>query len=437
MDYIITNKGLELQAKVNAGKKLIFTKGEAGSGITESPELLSSLTNKKQNLQIDSIESLGTKTELSCVLTNLELQQEYLLTQLGIYAKCEGETEVLFIVGQQVQGEPIPAISKQEVEYIFSIVIKIDNTKDISIDVGVNDFLRKPYFYDHVNQHNNPHAVTKSHVGLGNVDNTRDLDKPVSTHVRDAISESYISSNGYADQKIAALVNGAPEALDTLLELANAINNNKALADALQDAIGKKANQTELDTHTGNKTVHITASERNTWNAKQNTITVDGALSLTSTNPIQNKVVKAAIDQQTAITTEITSNLGGNRLITEGSGANAKYYIQTGADAASKKLLGEPFLIATGNGSQNYDIRSKVPNYNKLSITDFLINVTSMSLDSASTGTWTQPWSASTNMSISYNPTTGILTINGRLSVNSNTSYIWATANLGYEIYLK
>jgi hypothetical protein len=36
--------------------------------------------------------------------------------------------------------------------------------------------------------------------------------------------------------------------------------------EALNSAIGKKANQTELDTHTGNSTIHITSSERTNWN---------------------------------------------------------------------------------------------------------------------------------------------------------------------------
>lgn len=34
---------------------------------------------------------------------------------------------------------------------------------------------------NHINNKSNPHAVTKEQVGLGNVDNTSDLDKPIST----------------------------------------------------------------------------------------------------------------------------------------------------------------------------------------------------------------------------------------------------------------
>jgi Carbohydrate binding domain. len=41
----------------------------------------------------------------------------------------------------------------------------------------------------HVNNKNNPHAVTKAQIGLGNVDNTSDLDKPVSTAVSSQLAQ--------------------------------------------------------------------------------------------------------------------------------------------------------------------------------------------------------------------------------------------------------
>ena len=34
---------------------------------------------------------------------------------------------------------------------------------------------------DHITDTNNPHSVTKADVGLGNCDNTSDLDKSIST----------------------------------------------------------------------------------------------------------------------------------------------------------------------------------------------------------------------------------------------------------------
>ena len=46
---------------------------------------------------------------------------------------------------------------------------------------------------------------------------------------------------------MADLINGAPETADTLRELADLIDKNKDVTTALNEAIGKKANQTELD----------------------------------------------------------------------------------------------------------------------------------------------------------------------------------------------
>ena len=51
----------------------------------------------------------------------------------------------------------------------------------------------------------------------------------------------------YTDKAIADLINVAPETADTLRELADLIDKNKDVATALNEAIGKKANQTELD----------------------------------------------------------------------------------------------------------------------------------------------------------------------------------------------
>ena len=110
-------------------------------------------------------------------------------------------------------------------------------------------------------------SYTKSEVGLANVDNTSDTSKPVSTAQQTAIDAAYTNANKYTDKKIADLIGSAPETMDTLEEVAAAIQENKDVETALNEAIGKKANQTELDTHTGNSTIHITASERTNWNA--------------------------------------------------------------------------------------------------------------------------------------------------------------------------
>lgn len=68
-------------------------------------------------------------------------------------------------------------------------------------------------------------------------------------------------------EKIADLINGAPETLDTLKEISDAMAEHEEVTEALNTAIGTKANASDLTSHTGDTTVHITATERTNWNA--------------------------------------------------------------------------------------------------------------------------------------------------------------------------
>ena len=105
---------------------------------------------------------------------------------------------------------------------------------------------------EHINS-DNPHEIDADTVGLGKANNTADLEKPVSKAQQDAIDKAYYNSNLYTDQKIADLVNGAPTTLDTIGELAEAFENNKTVVEALNQAIGLKANEKEFNSHTENK----------------------------------------------------------------------------------------------------------------------------------------------------------------------------------------
>lgn len=58
---------------------------------------------------------------------------------------------------------------------------------------------------EHALNKTNPHEVTKSQIGLGNVNNTSDTDKPVSSAQQSAIDAALTQSNYYTDNKIAEL----------------------------------------------------------------------------------------------------------------------------------------------------------------------------------------------------------------------------------------
>lgn len=150
----------------------------------------------------------------------------------------------------------------------------------------------KKDFEGHVNNKTNPHEVTKSQVGLSNVDNTSDVDKPVSTAQQQAISDALSSANEYTDKEIADLINGAPTTLDTLKEIADAMAENEDVVEALESAIGTKANQADLTAHANNADIHVTASDKTNWNNatdKINNLEIGGRnLLLNTANDIIN-----------------------------------------------------------------------------------------------------------------------------------------------------
>ena len=118
----------------------------------------------------------------------------------------------------------------------------------------------------HVKDTGNPHKVSREHLNIEKIDNTADMDKPVSTAQQAALDALYEQLAAYTRQQIANLINGAPSSLDTLKEVSDAIAAHKTIMDALDAAIGKKASAAEFDSHTKDTTKHITPTERTNWN---------------------------------------------------------------------------------------------------------------------------------------------------------------------------
>lgn len=156
----------------------------------------------------------------------------------------------------------------------------------------------KAAFENHAADQTNPHGVTKAQIGLGSVDNTADKSKPVSTPQQDAIDAAMAQANAYTLQKIADLINGAPESMDTLKEVADAIAANEDVMAALNAAIGIKASQAELDGHTGNTTIHITATERTKWNGAVNAKHSHANKALLDTYTQTEANLKSAVDNK-------------------------------------------------------------------------------------------------------------------------------------------
>ena len=281
---------------------------------------------------------------------------------------------------------------------------------------------------NHIDDKKNPHGTTKSHVGLSNVDNTSDMDKPVSNAQRKAIDEAVsnetdrakdaeegiqsvinsnkpnwddkytkneidnkiktlevnkvdkengkgLSSNDYtteeknkldgiekyannyihpsshpasiieqdvnnrfvndnqinkwdsilkesADytdiiyqqataftlQKIADLIGGASSTMDTLEEIEKAMKEHKSVVDALDEAIGKKANQSEMDSLLATK-LERTGDAANTIVTFSQATTRENVKSKEKLSTILGKIMKWFADLKTVAFTGAYSDL--------------------------------------------------------------------------------------------------------------------------------
>lgn len=272
----LTAEGIALLAK--QGINITFTRAETGCGIYEAGEYIEDMTQlrcKVQDFDISSVSRISDMMSVvNFVISNKELKEDYLLTELGIYAKDDSNNEILYAVcyatianAQKILSYNGVFVSKIDVS--LNIQLSADST--VTIQDGFYASAKeldglKADVINHKEDKGNPHGVTKNQTGLGNADNIADKDKPISTAQRAAIDEAYANATGYTDKAIANLVGQAPEAMDTIYELAALMSQHQDMVDLLNQAVAQKAAQAELDTHTGNSTIHITASERKTWN---------------------------------------------------------------------------------------------------------------------------------------------------------------------------
>lgn len=104
-----------------------------------------------------------------------------------------------------------------------------DGTQTINASgkVSVTDEVARQAISDHEADVNNPHSVTKNQIGLGNVDNTSDADKPISTAAQTALNGKQptisdlatIRSNATVGAEAATVVQGIDSTADNYIEL--------------------------------------------------------------------------------------------------------------------------------------------------------------------------------------------------------------------------
>lgn len=149
-DNAITDVGLELlEQSLTSGKVLTLSRAVVGRGHVESAALkdqteLSSALSDVTVLIAEQVRLDGSSgLQLKLQIRNDGISEACTFKQVGIYAS-DGETEVLFAIYQDANGEEIPSsIDYPDFMEIFTAVIALSQTYDVNVNVSSLVFITR------------------------------------------------------------------------------------------------------------------------------------------------------------------------------------------------------------------------------------------------------------------------------------------------------
>ena len=165
----LTNKGIALQAKVQAGEELVITKLKLGSGIVSGGtdiKTLNDLIEPEQNLGIGAKEAVDDYCKISSTITNTELEAGYYVRELGVFAQDPDDGEVLYAYTTDGAPDYLPAgggstVISQE----FSVMIAVDDVDNIEVDIDPAALATMGYVQLQITEHNTDDDAHADMVG--------------------------------------------------------------------------------------------------------------------------------------------------------------------------------------------------------------------------------------------------------------------------------
>lgn len=230
MTFTLTPQGLTVLYKAMNGSRLHFNHAAIGNGNHQSLDQITDLANPLLTIQFDSITVDETNAILRATFNNSSVESGFRMTEVGVF--CEDPNNSSRSVLFAYASEPIesanwiaPANSQlQETE--LSFVVFVGNAENISAQINESAvYATQADLNRHINNTRNPHSVTKSQIGLGNVPNVATNDQ-TPTFAIPTKTESITSGEklGLMFGKIARAI------LDLISHLANKNNPHNVTA---------------------------------------------------------------------------------------------------------------------------------------------------------------------------------------------------------------
>lgn len=269
---VITNAGSALLDQWALGGTLKITAAATGTGTVAVAALTrqTALVSQKQTASIVSSQKLaaGIKVKLQITAPNTG----YTLNQYGIWARLGTGAQTLLALFQKEEGVVIPSAAETpDFAYTLYALLTISNDGELEVTIDASALVTQSTmesyveeataeFSDHLTDTANPHQVTKTQVGLGNVPNV------ATNNQTPTYTEASSPANLTSGEKLSAAFGKIARAVRSLIA------------------------------HLADTTAHITAAERTAWNGKQGALTFDNTPAAGSSNPVKSSGIKTALD---------------------------------------------------------------------------------------------------------------------------------------------
>lgn len=196
------------------------------------------LTVEKYDVNVVNMNSDIIDSALHRLDLKNELQDELLATKESLNSEITRATSK----ENDIIGDLTSEISRaKSAENANSDNISEEVTRALLAEETINMSLQ-----EHISDKTNPHNITKEQLEIGNVDNTSDIDKPVSTAQQNALDSALSIHNtseiSHSDMRLLisglttrlnALADSDDTTLDQLSEIVAYIKNNKSLIDGI------------------------------------------------------------------------------------------------------------------------------------------------------------------------------------------------------------
>jgi len=139
-NFYLTNMGSNLLGKTQTGTVLKFTKAQVGSGSVPDGTAMTSVTGlygREKEIQISSVTTSAKQAQINLQFTNTGVTTAFKWTEIGIFAMDPTEGEILYAYGNAGDaGDPITAESQGPMEFLFTMIVKIDNSTAVTVDIN-------------------------------------------------------------------------------------------------------------------------------------------------------------------------------------------------------------------------------------------------------------------------------------------------------------